>query len=96
MAAIIGCRIFSSLNDPLSCSEQEIVAKFPLEPVRRGGTNTWAYVIEAVRQLMDPSDGHIFLRNSIPVDATSAPFPVPFTIYHPVSLISQIVTTLSP
>jgi hypothetical protein len=63
---------------------REVIARFPLEFVQRGGNNTWHYVLEVVRQLVSPSDGLIFLPNEMPANLASPPYPGTF-FYNPSS-----------
>jgi hypothetical protein len=55
-------------------NQEETIARIPLEFVRRGGNDTWSYVIEVIKELVDQKDGHIFYQGHA-VDPAMAPFP---------------------
>ena len=59
----------------LSTSEQHI-GTFPLDFVRRSGVNTWGYILDVVRQLVDAgSGGTLFASDGTAIDRTAETSP---------------------
>jgi hypothetical protein len=66
-------------------SSPTVIASFPLDFVRRGGDNTWQYVLDMVENVVDPEPGHPgVIRDStgLPVNPEASPISGDFWFEH--------------
>jgi hypothetical protein len=62
-----------------------VIASFPLDFVRRGGDNTWQYILDMVENVVDPEPGHpATIRDStgLPVNPDAPPISGEFWFEH--------------
>lgn len=71
----------------ISSPDDQLIATFPLDFLRRGDVNNWAYIFDVVSQLLQDVDGWQFYhRNGPPVLLTSAPAAGDYVFARPITL----------
>lgn len=71
----------------ISSPDDQLIATLPLEFLRRGNVNNWAYIFDVVSQLLQEVDGWQFYhRNGASVLLTSAPAAGDYVLARPITL----------